>query len=611
MTFREASDVRALLSDQGIRPKRLTPGVWTRATCPKCEGGRDREDSLAVRVDNDTLGAIWKCHRGTCGWEGNGRVAGAGRSDGAGSHVGRPERVVQPPPAHPPAVVSNRPSALYRFFEDRGISQETVDLFGCYIARRWFPEHADLSAGEHPAIVFPYVWQGQTRNRKYRSPRKLFMQEKDALPTLYNIDAVDETDPQMVWWVEGEGDTLAMHEAGYPQTVSLPNGAPSKLRDEDDPAREHDERFAPLRTHAELLSKVKRFYLAGDMDGPGQVLREELARRLGRHRCWIVTWPSDCKDAGDVLKKHGAERVRECVEGATPYPIRGVYYIRPGTLEAYRDEPPPELLQTGLHSLDRILKLPSDGRLIVTTGFPGSGKSSLIRFIMVSTAALHDRRWMIYSPEMQPWQKFASTVAEVRIGEPFRERHGHKAMTRGELKAVEAWMQGRFVFLASDAEDEAPSVEWILERTRMEVIRFGVTDLLIDPWNQVSHDFGKMNETQYIERQLQIIAGFGQRHGVNTWIVAHPIKPSNQKYGEEGPPPPSLYDIAGSATWFNRADIGLVVHRPPGKHTEIHLRKARFDEWGEKGGMALAEYEKWSGRFLTPHSELFKEGDRQ
>ena len=80
---------------------------------------------------------------------------------------------------------------------------------------------------------------------------------------------------------------------------------------------------------------------------------------------------------------------------------------------------------------------------------------------------------------------------------------------------------------------------------------------------------------------------------------------------EEGPPPPSLYDIAGSATWFNRCDIGLVVHRPPGKHTEIHLRKSRDDQWGEKGGMALAEYEKWSGRFLTPHSELFKEGDQR
>jgi twinkle protein len=605
-----ATDLSGLLADHGIRVRRRAPGVWVKATCPKCEGGKTREESLSVRIDDDSNGAIWKCHRGTCGWEGNGRIVGAGRADGAEGRPQRPERAVQPPPPHPPAVVTNRPKAFYKFFADRGITEETVDLFGCYIAKRWFPKHADLPEGEHPAIVFPYVFGGRAVNRKYRSTRKMFMQERDALPTLFNVDAIDAADPQIVVWVEGELDVMACHEAGYPQSITLPNGAPARLRDEDDPAREHDERFAPLRTHADLLSKVKKFILAGDMDGPGQVLREELARRLGRHRCWIVTWPEGCKDAGDVLQAHGAERVQECIEAATPYPIRGVHYIQPGTLEGYRDEVPPPLLTTGLHSLDRVLKLPSDGRLIVTTGYPGSGKSSLIRYLMVHTALEHDRRWMVFSPEMSPWKRFASTIAEVRIGEPFRDRHGHRAMPREAIRAVERWMAGRFVFLASDAEDEAPTVEWILERTRMEVIRAGVTDLLIDPWNQVSHDFGRMNETQYIERQLQIVAGFGQRHGVNTWIVAHPIKPRDQKSGDDGPPPPTLYDIAGSATWFNRCDIGLVVHRPPGKHTEIHIRKARFDEYGEKGGLALAEYEKWSGRFLTPHSELYTEEER-
>jgi twinkle protein len=600
MTVREAATVQDILADESIRLKRLAPGAWVRGVCPKCEGGWDREQSLAVRVDPDNQGAMWKCHRASCGYNGARRVAGAGRSDGAATPSARPERSVQPPPPHPPQVTANRPKVLYKFFADRGISEETVDLFGCYIARRWFPEHADLPAGEHPAIVFPYVYRGATCNRKYRSPRKLFLQEKDALPTLYNVAAVDEADPQMVWWVEGEADVMAMHEAGYPQTISLPNGAPAKLRDEDDPAREHDERFAPLRTHADLLGKVKRFILAGDMDAPGQVLREELARRLGRHRCWIVLWPEGCKDAGDVLKKHGPERVRQCVEAATPYPIRGVYYIRPGTLQDYRAKPPPPLLSTGLAPLDKMLRLPSDGRLIVTTGYPGSGKSSLIRFLMVHTAHAHDRRWMVFSPEMAPWEKFASTIAEVRTGEPFRERHGRHPMTHGELEAAEHWMMGRFVFLANDAEDDAPSVEWILERTRMEVIRFGVTDLLIDPWNQVSHDFGRMSETQYIERQLQIIAGFGQRHGVNTWIVAHPIKPSGVRFGDEGPPAPTLYDIAGSATWFNRTDLGLAVHRPPGRGTEIHLRKSRFDEWGQKGGMALVEYQPWCGRFVSP-----------
>ena len=486
-----------------------------------------------------------------------------------------------------------RPKGLYAFFEARRISAETVDLFGIY-AHPW------IFSGEtesHPALVFPYHSNGKDVSRAYRHrSRDDFDYELSAQPTLFNFSQIET--PDEVIWADREIGVMALREAGYPQVTCLPGHQAGAAR------------MLALEAHAEFLSQVTKIKLALSDDEQGSAVREELARRLGRHRCWLVAWPAGCRTAEEVLKEHGPEKLQECIEAATPYPIRGVHYIAPGTLEGYRDEVPPPLLTTGITSLDRVLKLPSDGRLIVTTGYPGSGKSSLIRYLMVHTALEHDRRWMVFSPEMSPWKRFASTIAEVRIGEPFRDRHGHKAMPREAIRAVERWMAGRFVFLASDAEDEAPTVEWILERTRMEVIRAGVTDLLIDPWNQVSHDFGRMNETQYIERQLQIVAGFGQRHGVNTWIVAHPIKPRDSKGGEEGPPPPTLYDIAGSATWFNRCDIGLVVHRPPGKHTEIHIRKARFDEYGEKGGLALAEYEKWSGRFLTPHSELFTEEDR-
>ena len=38
------------------------------------------------------------------------------------------------------------------------------------------------------------------------------------------------------------------------------------------------------------------------------MLREELAIRLGRDRCWYVTYPQGCKDANDVLQRFGEER---------------------------------------------------------------------------------------------------------------------------------------------------------------------------------------------------------------------------------------------------------------------------------------------------------------
>lgn len=43
---------------------------------------------------------------------------------------------------------------------------------------------------------------------------------------------------------------------------------------------------------ADLLSSVKKVVLAVDADGPGVLLADELSRRIGREKCWRVTWPT-------------------------------------------------------------------------------------------------------------------------------------------------------------------------------------------------------------------------------------------------------------------------------------------------------------------------------
>lgn len=69
--------------------------------------------------------------------------------------------------------------------------------------------------------------------------------------------------------------------------------------------------------------------LATDGDLPGQALAEELARRLGKERCWQVSWPkkdefSSCKDANEVLVNLGPEALREAIECAVPYEMQNL-----------------------------------------------------------------------------------------------------------------------------------------------------------------------------------------------------------------------------------------------------------------------------------------------
>tara|TARA_R100000697_G_C5314902_1_gene161880 strand:- start:179 stop:469 length:291 start_codon:yes stop_codon:yes gene_type:complete len=57
-------------------------------------------------------------------------------------------------------------------------------------------------------------------------------------------------------------------------------------------------------------------------------------------------------------------------------------------------------------------------------------------------------------------------------------------------------------------------------------------------------------------------------------MVAHPAKMQRQSDGSY--PPPSLYDVSGSAHWNNMADVGLVVHRDFDlDHTRVIVRKIR------------------------------------
>jgi len=95
--------------------------------------------------------------------------------------------------------------------------------------------------------------------------------------------------------------------------VSVPDGAPSPK------SKDYSSKFSFLESCEEFLSSFTRIILAIDNDAPGKTLEEELARRLGRERCFTIQWPDGCKDANDVLVRCGAETLRECIEQARPY----------------------------------------------------------------------------------------------------------------------------------------------------------------------------------------------------------------------------------------------------------------------------------------------------
>jgi twinkle protein len=484
---------------------------------------------------------------------------------------------------------------VIRWFAQRGIPAEVVQRNRVGFVRQHYIAQLE---GKVACIAFPYYRQNQLVNIKFRAlSEKAFAQVKDAEAIFYRLD--DIADAKDVIIVEGECDKLAVEVAGFKNVISVPEGAPQRLREKPS---DDDAKFQYLKNCAGELEAVKgRFILALDNDRNGKVLEEELARRLGKERCWRVRWPdgndSPCKDPNETLLLHGPAVLRECIESAEPYPITGLYRARDYAEEYWTlyGEDQRRGLSTGWPSLDEFMTI-AVGQLTVVTGIPNHGKSEFLDALLVGLAKRNGWHMALCSFENQP-PEHLTKLAEKYQGLPFRDGPTRR-MTWTEAKAALDWLDQHFFFIRAD-EDGPPTVEWILERARAAVLRYGSNVLVVDPYNEMEHRRPvNMTETEFISQMLGQLKRFAKNHDVHVFIVAHPAK-SVREGGKVSVP--TLYDIAGSANWANKADIGLAVHRPDfeGQEVEIHVHKVREKWIGKPGGVTL-RYDKISGRYSEP-----------
>eukprot|EP00261_Vitis_vinifera_P037005 XP_019078248.1 PREDICTED: primase homolog protein isoform X2 [Vitis vinifera] len=273
----------------GFDTQMLKIGHYSHLTCPTCKGGDSMEKSLSLFITLDGDYAVWVCHQGKCGWRGNIR---AFVNDS--SSYGRLNQITKIKPK-------------------REITEKSLGLK---------PLCSEF------IIAFTYRRNGVLVSCKYRDVNKNFWQEKDTEKIFYGVDDIKEASDIII--VEGEIDKLSMEEAGFYNCVSVPDGAPPSVSTKVFESEEKDIKYQYLWNCKEYLEKASRIILATDGDAPGLALAEELARRLGRERCWQVKWPKKnevehFKDANEVLMYLGPDVLKKVIENAEVYPIQGLF----------------------------------------------------------------------------------------------------------------------------------------------------------------------------------------------------------------------------------------------------------------------------------------------
>lgn len=439
--------------------------------------------------------------------------------------------------------------------EARGLDIELLETLGLQSCEDRGPDW----------IAIPYFAGGNIVGTKYRTVagQKEFSQAPGSAQILYNRDCLsDQTLANLpIVICEGEVDCWTALQCGFPRAVSVPAGAPNTEVGDRASAK-----YQFIDDMPELPDDTV-FILAVDGDAPGSALRADLELRLKRRRCKWVRYPRGCKDLNDALQRYGQRGVVETLNRAQ-WVVGNVYRMA--------DIPPvpePKAYDSQFPGLRDHYKLRL-GDFSVVTGVPSHGKSTVVNDLCCRMAMFH--QWPICLAS------FEQSQHDMR--RKLRTWHGAmpvNAMDAETIDHADKWINNYFSFVVPD-DDSCPTLDWALERFTAATLRFGARMIVLDPWNELEHDRPDgMSLTEYVGKALREFKAFARKYEVHFVVVAHPAKMRRDNEGKY--PIPTLYDISDSAHWYNKADVGIVVHRD-GDVTTVRVGKSRYhDQIGTPG----------------------------
>lgn len=419
---------------------------------------------------------------------------------------------------------------------------------------------------------------GNEVNTKIRtiSGEKAFYQKKGGHKCFYNIKALErwkEVPHEPLVITEGEFDCIAAMQAGY-LAVSIPDGAPAKEVGNNEGVK-YD--------YLAALPKEGTIILAVDNDAAGGNLLNDLIERLGRHRCRWITYPKGCKDLNDVLMQGGETLVHEVLLSADYVATKGNYLLSELL-------PIPKLDGTPLGIIGINIRR---GDFSIVSGIPNHGKSTFVNHL---THILATAGWVttFASFEQPPQTQHSYALRTLASGK------AAKLLTQEERFEADGFIDKHYNFIVPDLNEDDPDFDWVLTKMEDAHFRYGSNMFVIDPWNELSDSYDRksMTKTEYTGDSIKKLKRFANKYRVHVMVIAHPAKMKRNNDGTYDRP--TLYDIADSAHWANKADLGLIVHRddPSGNETGVHVVKSRyFEDIGKAGVSYVLNYDEATKKY--------------
>lgn len=530
--------------------------VKQKIDCPRCGG----DHSLSINLENSS----YKCHKSKCSFQGF----------ASSNMTKRSNKKTNFPPADTTGII-DLTAAAARYLEERGISKATAEKHAVRSKK-------DKYGNEWMAFMMFKPGAAQPSYIKYRKlSEKRFFASQNAEMVLYGLENI--VDPEAVnktcYIFEGEFDMLSAAEAGIGPVLSVPSGA-------------SDNTMSWLESAKELLTPFENIVLALDNDESGNQMRDEIARRIGKARCRKVDF-GKYKDANELFLAEGGVALQAALDQWEDYEVSGVYSDN-DIWAIYQD-----VVQNGLHpgygtgtDFDESIRI-IPGQMTIVTGIPQSGKSAFLDFWLYRLAEVHGWKTAFWSPEHH-LAIHVERMVSLHLG---KKQDGFKPYTEQEKQSARSFVTTHFNWLHTDGERDS-TLDSILERAEHMIYSKGINCLVLDPFNLIAHDYGKDNMSDYIGKFLRKLSLFAKKYDIHLFLVAHPAKMYKNESGEYNVP--DLYNVSGSANFFNMTANGITVHRDfVNKTVMVRVTKCKYAHLGAIGNESEFAYDAKSGRYIS------------
>lgn len=506
--------------------------------CPYCHGGNSDKWTFSISLES----GAHNCRRATCGVTGNMLDLARDFNFSLGNDADEyynPRRRFKSLREYPRPTVKD---AAIEYFAGRGIGEKIVRRLSIGVRK----DRPDV-------LVMPFYDEDRVMQFiKYRKTKPNPGENKEwcessCRPILFGMDQCDPERSEILIMTEGQIDSMSVMEAfdGNVNAVSVPTGAKG---------------FTWVPYCWDFLGKFKTLIVFGDHEHGHITLLDEMEKRF--HGLVKHVRPEDykdCKDANELLVKHGKAAVIEAVEHAVFAPVPEIV---PMSKVQRADFNLIERISTGIRELDGTIGGFYMGQLILLTGKRGNGKSTLALQFGVE-AMDQGYNVMLYSGEMTDWMvrnwMDRQLAGDKNILKWENRRTGYTEYEAKEevSERIAKWYSDKAFLMSNENVTDKDDTESLIDITKKAVTMYGCKMIILDNLMSAVLADTQDERTDFYQRQavfVRKLTKLAKMYQVVILLVVHPRKGNEHLFDND--------DISGSSNITDQADVILNYARP-------------------------------------------------